>query len=158
MGLKNDSGYRQMSLQQGHLIKAPQAVERWVSGKRTTNLELTQWQMSSGHWHAPPGFLGLICSPLLLSYRWDSHPPATPMSFSSLLGTLYPSPASLLQRTGGEETWSGSPSSLFPMCPWAKLNPSCFRAFPFDSQGPFLLSVKPGSQQIKDFGFQNYCF
>ena len=66
--------------------------------------------------------------------------------------------AAAAQRTLG---WSGLvrfSSSLFPMCFYGKVNSSCFRAFPFDSQGPFLLSTKTGALQIKGFGFQKYCF
>lgn len=128
--------------------------------KRTAKLGLPQMADELWAWICPLGLAGaeLQTSPCpappptpLPSCRWDS--PHSHVSLQPPRSSLSPA-----QRTLGWRAESGSPSSFFHCVPRAKPNPSRFRDFPFDSQGPFLFSTKPGSQQRKDFGFQNYCF
>ena len=185
VGLNNDSGHRQVSLLLGLLAVGDETPSAVV---RTANMALrlrNSGTQSDGRWTpGPPKFPEADCSlsKVLPSSRWDSslRPPSNLLSLCSPLAQRIPGtgePDGLLsmgsQRVGHDWSdlaaaaaqrtlgWSGLvrfSSSLFPMCFYGKVNSSCFRAFPFDSQGPFLLSTKTGALQIKGFGFQKYCF
>lgn len=118
--------------------------------------------MSSGHWQTSLASWGWSVAPHCCHIVGILHPPLphtyTHKSSLSLLCSLYIPPLPQSRRLRVKGLGQALPLVSFQCVLRAKLNPSCFRDFPFDSQGPFLLSIKPGSQQIKDFGFQNYCF